>query len=155
MIAVGFQHYLTGEPLNDPRYVKWINTYQGQEGSSFVFEQANLMKPCTEKDYEKFNPPDKQAQLIVEKLKNEGVLFCLDDDLLKTQAIRGMMNGGDNRYIDLIAMPCHAKESAIAGSKDNVRKDCVRDREAFYAYLDNMSTVTWYNYSTFKHSGFE
>ena len=107
MIAVGFQHYLTGEPLNDPRYVKWINTYQGQEGSSFVFEQANLMQPCTEEDFKKFYPPDKNAESAVEKLKREGVLFCLDEDLVKTQALRGMMNAGDNRYIDLISMPCH------------------------------------------------
>ena len=38
---------------------------------------------------------------------------------------------------------------------DNIREDCVRDQEASYAYLDNMSTVVWYNYSTFKHSKFE
>ena len=65
------------------------------------------MQPCTSEDYKKFHPPDKNAQSAVEKLKKDGVLFCLDEDLLKTQPIRGMMNGGDNRYIDLISFPCH------------------------------------------------
>ena len=42
----------------------------------------------------------------------------------------------------------------MAGTIDNIRKDCNRDQEAFYAYLDNMSTVVWYNYSIFKHHKF-
>ena len=42
------------------------------------------MQPCTSEDYKKFYPPDKNAQSAVEKLKKDGVLFCLDEDLLKT-----------------------------------------------------------------------
>ena len=36
MIAVGFVHFLTGEPLNDPRYVKWINLYYAFESGNFL-----------------------------------------------------------------------------------------------------------------------
>ena len=53
-----------------------------------------------------------------------------------------------------MATPCHTRETVFGGTKDNIREDCVRDQEAFYSYLDNMSTVAWYNYSTFKHSNF-
>ena len=65
------------------------------------------------------------------------------------------MEVGDFRYLDLMATPCHTRETVIGGTKDNIREDCVRDQEAFYAYLDNMATVVWYNYSTFKHGKFE
>lgn len=48
MIAVGFTHYLTGEPLNDPRYVKWIHHHYGYESGVYVPYQAHMMHPCTE-----------------------------------------------------------------------------------------------------------
>ena len=54
-----------------------------------------------------------------------------------------------------MATPCHTRETVIGGTKDNIREDCVRDQEAFYAYLDNVSTVSWFNYSVFKHGRFE
>ena len=57
--------------------------------------------------------------------------------------------------MDIMAVPCHTKETALGGSQDHIREDCVRDQEAFYAYLDNMATVSWYNYSLFKHGRFE
>ena len=46
-------------------------------------------------------------------------------------------------------------ETIIGGIKDNIREDCVCDKEAFYTYIDNMSTVAWYKYSVFKHCKFE
>ena len=155
MIAVGLVHFLTGETLNDPRYLKWINAYTSAEGGVYIPKQAHMMRPCTEEDYEKFNPPDMNAALIVEQLKKDGALFCLDANLLKTQAIRGNHEVGDFRFVDVMAMPCHTRETVIGGTVDNIRDDCVRDQEAFYAYLDNMSTVIWYNYSVLKHNKFE
>ena len=46
------------------------------------------------------------------------------------------------------------KETNIGGTEDNIRDDCVRDSEAVYEYLENMSTVAWYNYGVFRHSEF-
>ena len=54
-----------------------------------------------------------------------------------------------------MGVPCHFKETVIGGDYDNIREDCVRDRDAVLEYLSNMSTVAWYNYSTFKHSQFK
>lgn len=54
-----------------------------------------------------------------------------------------------------MAVPCHMKESVIGGEVDNIREDCVRDQEAVLEYLSNMSTVAWYNFSTFKHSEYD
>ena len=155
MIAVGLVHLLTAKPINDPRYLKWINMHYSVESGKYIPKQANFMHPCTEEDYKRFNPPDKSAAPVVEQLKKDGALFCLDVDLLKTQPIRGKMEVGDFRYLDLMATPCHTRETVIGGTKDYIREDCVRDQEAFYAYLDNMATVAWYNYSTFKHGKFE
>ena len=36
MVAVGFVHFLTGEPLNDPRYVKWVNSYAAYIGGVYT-----------------------------------------------------------------------------------------------------------------------
>lgn len=36
MVAIGFIHMLTGEPLNDPRYVKWVNAYGGSLGGVYT-----------------------------------------------------------------------------------------------------------------------
>ena len=51
-----------------------------------------------------------------------------------------------------MAIPCHMKETVIAGDSDNIRDDCVRDHEAVIEYLSNMATVAWYNYGSFKHA---
>ena len=64
------------------------------------------------------------------------------------------MEAGDHSLIDIIAMPCHMRESLIGGTQDNIRKDCVRDPEAVYEYLQNMATVAWYNYGVFRHNEF-
>lgn len=36
MVAIGFVHFLTGEPLNDPRYVKWVNSYAEYIGGVYT-----------------------------------------------------------------------------------------------------------------------
>lgn len=62
MIALGFVHYLTNEPLNDPRYVKWINMYSAYGSDGFHPLMTHMLHPCTEEDYSRFYPPDKQAE---------------------------------------------------------------------------------------------
>ena len=84
MVAVGLVHYISGEPLNDPRYVKWIDLYYAVDDGVSGHKQANPLHPCTEEDYKKFNPPDKSAESAVEQLKKGGALFCLDEEILKT-----------------------------------------------------------------------
>ena len=36
MVAIGFVHFLTSEPLNDPRYLKWVNSYTGSIGGMYT-----------------------------------------------------------------------------------------------------------------------
>ena len=57
--------------------------------------------------------------------------------------------------IDFQATPCHSKETVFGGTEDSLREDCVRDQEAVYAYLENSSMISWFNYSSLKHNGFE
>ena len=66
MIAIGLVHFLTGEPMNDPRYLKWIHMYYSVEGGQYIPKQANFMHPCTEEDFKRFNPPDKGVAPVVE-----------------------------------------------------------------------------------------
>ena len=35
MVAIGFVHFLTGAPLNDPRYVKWVNMFSNFGSGGF------------------------------------------------------------------------------------------------------------------------
>ena len=66
MIAIGLVHVLTAEPINDPRYLKWVNMHFQVEGGEYKATQANTMHPCTEEDYKRFSPPDKSAAFVVE-----------------------------------------------------------------------------------------
>ena len=115
---------------------------------------ADTIQPCTEEDYQKFNPQDRQAGPIFDKLKKAGAFFCLDSELLKTQALRGGVPSGDDTVFDTMAVPYHTRESALGGTKDNIREDCVREPEALQLYLDYMTKLTWYNYSVSKHGKF-
>ena len=58
MIAVGLVRFETGEPLNDPRYLKWVNMHYSVEGGVYIPLQTTSMHPCTEEDYKRFYPPD-------------------------------------------------------------------------------------------------
>ena len=78
MIAVGFVHFLTNEPLNDPRYVKWINMFSSFGSGGFSPRSAHILHPCTEEDYQRFYPPEKQAEDNVAELKRSNGLFCMD-----------------------------------------------------------------------------
>ena len=66
MVAVGFVHFLTGEPLNDPRYVKWVNSYAAYIGGVYTPLQAHNLQPCSEADFEKFYPPQDNIAAQVE-----------------------------------------------------------------------------------------
>ena len=68
MIAVGFVDHFTGEAFNDPRYLKWIDNFYAYESGVLAPKLADPLHICTEEDFQKFNPPDKQAAPIVEKL---------------------------------------------------------------------------------------
>ena len=78
MIAVGLFHFLTGEPINDPRYIKWINMFSRFDREGFTPINAYNLHPCTEEDYKRFYPPEKQAEDKVEELKRSNGLFCMD-----------------------------------------------------------------------------
>ena len=85
----------------------------------------------------------------------QGALFCLDPNMLSRQKLRGDLTASDYTISDTLAMPCHSKETTLGASEDYIREDCIRDPEAVYEYLDNVSTVFWYNYGSFKHSSFD
>ena len=65
------------------------------------------------------------------------------------------MDRGDHTESDIMVVPCHMKETSIAGNMDNIRDDCVRDPEAVFEYLTNMATVAWYNFGTFKYADYD
>lgn len=54
MIAVGLVHFQTAEPLNDPRYVKWVESYVAYVGGVYTPLSTYNLHKCTEEDYEKF-----------------------------------------------------------------------------------------------------
>ena len=41
------------------------------------------MHQCTQEDFKKFYPPDSNAERIIQKLKDENALYCIDFKSLK------------------------------------------------------------------------
>ena len=68
--------------------------------------------------------------------------------------MRGSIDGGDQKFSDIAATPCHSKESLFGGTEDYIRADCEKNSTAVFEYLSSMSTVFWYNYGSFKHKEF-
>ena len=61
MIAIGIVDFLTGEPRNDPRFLKWINFHQTYEAGKFKSKQAYNLHSCTDADFERFYLPEERA----------------------------------------------------------------------------------------------
>ena len=66
--------------MNDPRYVKWVDSYVAYEGGTYTPLNAYNLHQCTQQDYEKFYEPEKQASDQVTRLIAAGAFYCLDAD---------------------------------------------------------------------------
>eukprot|EP00353_Schmidingerella_taraikaensis_P006145 CAMPEP_0185571486 /NCGR_PEP_ID=MMETSP0434-20130131/3534_1 /TAXON_ID=626734 ORGANISM="Favella taraikaensis, Strain Fe Narragansett Bay" /NCGR_SAMPLE_ID=MMETSP0434 /ASSEMBLY_ACC=CAM_ASM_000379 /LENGTH=209 /DNA_ID=CAMNT_0028186945 /DNA_START=20 /DNA_END=649 /DNA_ORIENTATION=+ len=113
------------------------------------------MHPCTEADYAKFNPPDERSVSLLDKLKENGGLFCLDLKNMSDYVMRGRYEESNFTINDLIAVPCHTRETALGGTEDNIRDDCNLVKEDAIKYMKNLSIMTYYNYDKFNPEGFE
>ena len=66
-MAFGLVDFMTGQPKNDPRYIRWYAVYWKSLGD--VLER-NLIPiyPCKEENLDKFNPPGKKGDIRFKKL---------------------------------------------------------------------------------------
>lgn len=72
-----------------------------------------------------------------------------------TYAMRGSQASGDFTIFDMLAVPCHLRETSLGAEKDYIREDCVSEPEEVFKYLGNMATVAYYNYGSFKPDKFD
>ena len=103
-IAFGVNDYKTGEPYDDPNYVKWVvrmNDYVNQRSIKKIDVKFHK---CTEADYESFYPPNpNDADAIAEITSGNYSLFCIDDDEVVT--IYGRNNFYYRRF-EIMMLPC-------------------------------------------------
>ena len=59
MVAVAVEHYLDG-PKSDPRFVKWVASYQISTAESYEAVHYPMHR-CTDEDLNKFYPPDNRS----------------------------------------------------------------------------------------------
>ena len=68
MIAFSALSYLTGEPLSDSSYFRWIIDLTTKTGDN-VSNKRFVMHRCTDKDFTRFYPPvDEATRLKVSEL---------------------------------------------------------------------------------------
>ena len=107
------------------------------------------MKACTISDFDKFWPVNENQKVRVEKLKTDGSLQCIDwsnEDI----KIWGTEASGNSGLIDVIAMPCHVRETMIGGTEDRIPADCERNIERYREYLGpGQDLVAYHNQQAF------
>ena len=62
------------------------------------------MHKCTPEEMERFHEPTKSARILVEKLKKNNALMCLDLQNIKLQGEEPAVN---SRTIDVMFLPCN------------------------------------------------
>ena len=76
-MAFALDNASTLEIKNDARFVKWYAVQWIGEGGN-IKRRAIPMHQCTEKDYKKFYPPSKTSIDVIQRLKDENGLYCVD-----------------------------------------------------------------------------
>ena len=109
--------------------MKWVARYREADGSKTLRRNLYELHPCTEKELEKFHPPEKRSIGSVDRLKKGGGLFCLDWENLDLD-IYGVSGDGRFSNIGFLAVPCHVKETSLGGTVNKDQSQCVeKDQE--------------------------
>ena len=99
---------------NDPRFVKWFGRYYEYEDDHIIYQKSVEISPCTAEDLAKFDTAESGSAKRIEKFMKEGGLVCLD-----WKKANISLYGADSDYkhstIDIIAMPCHVRETQLGG----------------------------------------
>ena len=77
MIAFAFGDIYSGEPILDPKIVKWFADY-GEFKDEDWYSQGVKLHSCTEQEMAKFYEPDEQSAIRVQSMIELGAFQCVD-----------------------------------------------------------------------------
>lgn len=128
-LAFTLNDYYSGEPINDPRYIRWEAVHFYIDADFSRHYKTLPFHECNETDYAQFNPVASEQVEDMENLKKKG-LWCLDD-LPEDFSVGGSYQSSFNSEVGLMFFPCHVRGSAIfENSDDVVSEECIPDLEA-------------------------
>ena len=61
MMAFTMENYFSGQTLDDPRYVKWVATYEVVQDGKIDSKELPVYQ-CSDEDYAKFYPFDERSE---------------------------------------------------------------------------------------------
>ena len=151
VVAVALIIADTGEAMNDPRYIKWVAKYRENRDGVNKVEKIIPMHPCSQKEFEKFYQVEPSSTNLVEKLRASDGLYCINYEA-HDFVLYGDKFHGNFAQLDLQAVPCHQRESAMEGeATDYVRDDCVTTQESTFEYFfDTTDLVILHNQVSFQ-----
>ena len=79
MMAFSATNYDTGEPVSDPRYVRWSATTTDVTDGQPTTYTWYPMHQCSDEEFSRFySPVNQETELNTKKLQDNGHLYCFD-----------------------------------------------------------------------------
>ena len=79
MMAFTIENYFSGETLDDPRYMKWVASFEVHKDGAMETYEIPVF-PCREEDYANFYQFDERSKPKLEKMQTDEdkQLYCMD-----------------------------------------------------------------------------
>ena len=139
MVAVAVEHYLDG-PKSDPRFVKWVASYQISTAESYEAVHYPMHR-CTDEDLSKFYPPDNRSAEKVQALSEANELFCLGKKAQELILFGGWRSGINYRALDIQLVPCSTRYVDYDGKVSEDDGSCVWGHDKAIEYLGPAITI--------------
>ena len=142
MMAFQVTTWLDG-PKNDPYFVKWMAILWIYEENEYRTVFIPTYK-CTQKDMERLYPPAKM-NMMVEELKKEGQLVCIDWESVDVDLYGTWASGDSYRALEIAAVPCHRRATLSDGTLSEIADDCNLDEKLGWEYLGQFNILVYAN----------
>ena len=156
-LAFGLTSYMTGKPMDDPKFIRWYAVYWKMVGLNLE-RRLVPVHSCTDTDYATFKTPERGSLAKYERLKKEGSLKCIDwksagIDIYDTES------GADYGGLDILVLPCNNAwpiPRSEGGTDQGVSDDCNWDQKKTLEHLyGGLNTVIMNNSGHFIQTQFD
>ena len=143
------------ETLNDARYIKYLVMLFGYRDSE-IYEQAIQFHECTQQDLDKFAPPSRDAEVVLNDIMSSETqtLYCLDwekegDDI----TIWGADTGYEYQRLEITFAPCNFVPYGFE-EEYPIPEGCIEDEAAQREYLNSFDMQIYLSDERFVQDGY-
>ena len=133
MIAAAAESFTEGSK-SDPRFVKWVASYQISTENSYG-QVHYPMHRCTDEEFTQFYPPDQSGAEKVVNMQEAKEFFCMDQKARDHMLFGGWKTGKTYRALDVQLLPCASRYVAYDGTVYEDDGSCIWDLEQTIEYL--------------------